>query len=126
MKDKGITEFIRKLSTGYTMYFNKRYERNGVLFQGKFKASLIQPSNFLYLSAYVNCNSEVHGIARAEVYRWCSFPEYIGKRSKGLCESGKKIILDDFRGGEDYKKFAKENAKHFREKKLDERIILED
>ncbi|MCX6766585.1 MAG: transposase [Candidatus Moranbacteria bacterium] len=124
--EKGIENFMHRLGTGYTMYFNKKYKRNGVLFQGKFKASLIQPNNFLYLSAYVNCNSEVHGIARSEVYRWCSFPEYIGKRKNGLCDSGKKIILDDFKSGEDYKKFAKENMKHFREKKIDEKLMLED
>lgn len=125
--EKGIEKFMQRLGTGYTMYFNKRYERAGALFQGRFKAIHIETTHHLqYLSAYVNCNSEVHGIARAEVYRWCSFPEYTGKRKSGLCDSGKKIILDDFRDGENYKKFAKVNAKHFHQKKLDEKLILED
>lgn len=123
--DRGIEKFMHRIGVGYSMYFNKRYDRSGVLFQGKFKASEIRPNVLLYLSAYVNCNCEVHGIGRAEAYRWSSFPEYIGKRKKGLCEKGKKIILDDFKSGEDYKKFAKENAKHFREKKLDEKMMLE-
>ena len=30
----GITKFLQKLGTGYTMYFNKKYERVGCLFQG--------------------------------------------------------------------------------------------
>lgn len=126
ISEKGIEKFMQRLGTGYTMYFNKKNKRTGALFQGRFKASHIKTTHHLeYLSAYVNCNSEVHGIARSEVYRWSSFPEYISKRKKGLCESGKKIILDDFRGPEDYKKYAKENAKHFREKKLDEKMMLE-
>jgi putative transposase len=124
--DRGIERFMHKIGVGYSMYFNKRYDRSGVLFQGKFKASQIKPNNLLYLSAYVNCNAEIHGIARAETYRWSSFLEYVGKRKKGLCENGKKIILDDFKDGEDYKKFAKENVKHFQEKKQDEKMMLEE
>jgi putative transposase len=116
---KGIEKFMHRIGVGYSMFFNKKYNRSGTLFQGRFKAARINPNNFLYLSAYVNMNCEVHGIARAEVYRWSSFPEYIGKRKKGLCANGKKVILDNFRGPEDYKKFAKENAKHFQEKKMD-------
>lgn len=123
--ERGVGEFMRRIGIAHTMYFNEKYKRTGVLFQGTFKATQIKPNALLYLSAYVNCNSEVHGISRTEVYRWSSFPEYIGKRKKGLCAVGKKIILDNFKGGEDYKKFAKDNAKHMREKKLDEKIMLE-
>ena len=36
----GITEFMRKIGTGYTMYFNKKYVRIGQLFQGKLKTEL--------------------------------------------------------------------------------------
>lgn len=123
--EKGIEKFMHRIGVGYSMYFNKRYDRTGVLFQGKFKASQIKPNALLYLSAYVNCNSEVHGLARAEVYRWSSLLEYTGKRKKGLCSEGKKIVLDDFKSGEDYKNYAKKNAKYFREKKLDEKMALE-
>ncbi len=34
----GITKFIHKISTGYTMYFNKKYKHSGTIFQGKYKA----------------------------------------------------------------------------------------
>ncbi len=125
LAEKGVEKFMHRIGVGYSMYFNKKYNRSGSLFQGPFKAIQIKPNLLLYLSAYVNCNSEVHGIARAEVYLWSSFPEYIGKRKKGLCRNVKKIILDDFRSGDDYKKFAKKNAKHMREKKIDEKMIME-
>src|SRR3989344_3757415 len=45
--DKGISRFMQKVITGYTMYFNKRNERTGVLFQGKFKATHANQENFL-------------------------------------------------------------------------------
>ena len=116
---------MHRLGIGYSMYFNKKYDRNGALFQGTFKASEIKPDSLLYLSAYVNCNAEVHGVARAETYRWSSFSEYI-REKKGLCAGGKKIILDDFEGGDDYEKFAEENTKHFQERKIDEKMIIDD
>lgn len=125
IEEKGVEKYMQKLGTSYTMYFNKKYDRSGVLFQGKFKASLIKSNAFLYISVYINCNSEVHGIAKAENYHWCSFPEYIGKKDKGLCNEGRKIILTDFNSYEDYKKFALENVKYFQKKKLDEKTVLE-
>ena len=37
----GISSFMQKVGTGYTMFFNKKYERTGALFSGKFKATHI-------------------------------------------------------------------------------------
>ncbi|MCK6462473.1 MAG: transposase [Candidatus Pacebacteria bacterium] len=55
--DNGISQFIRKLSTGYSMYFNKRYERTGNLFQGKFKSMHVDNDQYLkYLFAYIHLN----------------------------------------------------------------------
>ncbi len=53
----GISKFIQKVITGYTMYFNKRYERSGALFQGKFKVVHAKDDRYLkYLIAYVHLN----------------------------------------------------------------------
>ncbi|OGZ06477.1 MAG: hypothetical protein A2845_06180 [Candidatus Lloydbacteria bacterium RIFCSPHIGHO2_01_FULL_49_22] len=55
--DTGITEFMRKLTTGYTMYFNKKYQRVGPLFQGTFKAEYVSRDEYLkYLFAYIHLN----------------------------------------------------------------------
>lgn len=53
----GIALFMQKLTTGYTMYFNKRNERNGALFQGTYKATHIHDDRyFRYLISYVHLN----------------------------------------------------------------------
>lgn len=39
--DGGITKFMRKIGTGYSMFFNIKYQRNGALFGGPFKSKLI-------------------------------------------------------------------------------------
>ena len=55
--DGGISKFISKLSTGYTMYYNKRYERVGSLLQGTFKAEHLDKDNYLkYIFSYVHLN----------------------------------------------------------------------
>jgi putative transposase len=55
--EKGISLFMQKLQTAYTMYFNKKHDRNGSLFQGTFKAQHITKDTYLkYLFAYINLN----------------------------------------------------------------------
>lgn len=56
--DGGITKFMRKLSTGYSMYFNKKNERQGSLFGGPFKSKLIgDDDNYMrQLFAYIHLN----------------------------------------------------------------------
>jgi putative transposase len=95
--EHGITEFMRKIGTGYTNYFNKKYIRDGVLFQGKFKAiHLKQDSHFMYLPIYIHLNpldyefkewrkGKIHNFKKAlkylENYRWSSYLDYIGKKN---------------------------------------------
>lgn len=52
-----ITEFMRKLSTAYVMYFNKKYNRTGSFFEGKFKSKNIAQDNYFnYLFSYIHLN----------------------------------------------------------------------
>jgi putative transposase len=61
--DNGISEFIKRVAAGYTGYYNEKYRRSGVLFQGKFKRVLIATDvQYNYLTAYVNENHIVHGL----------------------------------------------------------------
>lgn len=53
----GISTFMNKVSTGYAMYFNKKYERSGTLFQGTFKSQHADSDEYLkYLYAYIHLN----------------------------------------------------------------------
>ena len=93
----GITEFMRKIGTGYTNYFNKKYDRNGALFQGKFKSvHLKDDSHLMYLPIYIHLNPLDYGfkewregriydlkkaVEHLESYRWSSYLDYIGKKN---------------------------------------------
>lgn len=55
IREGGISEFMRKLSTGVTNRFNKRYDETGKLFQGSYKARQIDKDNYLqYLNVYIH------------------------------------------------------------------------
>jgi len=47
IRDGGIPLFMQKLFTGYTMYFNKKYNRTGALFSGTFKSRHISDDRYL-------------------------------------------------------------------------------
>lgn len=55
--DTGVSKFMQKLQTAYTMYFNRKHDRSGVLFQGKFKARHAMTDYHLkYLHSYIHLN----------------------------------------------------------------------
>lgn len=52
-----LDTFMNSLLTRYVMYFNKKYDRQGRLFQGVYKAVLVEEEPyFLHLSAYIHRN----------------------------------------------------------------------
>jgi putative transposase len=101
--DSGISEFIKRLSGGYTKYFNHRHKRSGVLFQGKFKALCIDANEYLlHLSAYINLNNRVHRL-NGQIVR-SSWEEYVNSDKQSLCV--KDIVLKQFKNANEYKDFA--------------------
>jgi putative transposase len=54
-----VSEFMRSLTISYTLYFNKKYDRVGHLFQGVYKARLIKDSeDLISISKYIHLNPE--------------------------------------------------------------------
>lgn len=103
--ENGITRFMQKLGTGYTMYFNKKNQRTGSLFQGTFKAVQITSNEHLiYLPHYIHTNPlKLHyggltSIDFLKQYRWSSFLDYVGV-SNYPSITARQYILEIF-GGE--------------------------
>lgn len=121
--EKGVEKFMHRLGTSYTNFFNEKYDRSGALFQGRFKSTHISSNSLLfYLSAYVNCNSEIHGIAKAKDYRWCSYGDYLGVRDDFKDILKKDLLTENFRKPGKYEEFANEHIQYFKEKKHDKKI----
>jgi len=102
----GISEFMKRLAGGYTWYFNSKYDRSGSLFQGKYQYSIIKDTyRLMWLSAYVNCNYEIHKFGNAINWQWSSYLDYLEKRNGSLCN--KKFILSEFNSFTEYIEFCK-------------------
>ncbi len=57
LTESGVSKFMQKLSTAYSMYYNKKYAHSGGLFEGKFKAKHTPDDTYLkYLFSYINLN----------------------------------------------------------------------
>lgn len=55
--ERGITNFMRKVCTAYSAFFNRSHERTGVLFQGRFKAEHVNEDRyFKYMFSYIHLN----------------------------------------------------------------------
>ena len=55
--DQGLSDFMEKLTTSYSKYFNGKYGRVGTLFQGRFQAQHANNDTYLkYLFAYIHLN----------------------------------------------------------------------
>ena len=99
--DEPIERFIHRLHTAYTMYFNIKYERIGAVFQGRFKAKLIETDEYLiHVSRYIHLNPleilHVQGPAlKLDKYPWSSLKEYQNSAYK-ICDT--YIVLGYFEG----------------------------
>ena len=137
--DGGVIQFMQKLGTGYTNYFNKKYKRVGSLFQGRFKAVLVEEeAHFIHLPYYIHLNpldlkfpewrnKEIKNYKEVmkflENYRWSSFLDYLGK--KNFPSVTQREFLNEFFGG--LKQYKKDITKWLKEIDLEEikEIILE-
>jgi hypothetical protein len=89
------------------MYFNKRCNRVGHLFQGRFKAKLIKRDDYLlHLSRYIHLNplEIINPELKLEDYPWSSYPEYLNVDGRKICDN--EIILQQFNSTELYKRFV--------------------
>ncbi|MFZ5569185.1 MAG: REP-associated tyrosine transposase [Thermodesulfobacteriota bacterium] len=76
-----LSRIMRHINGAYTTYFNTKHKRSGHLFQGRYKAYLIDGDSYATeLSRYIHLNPVRAGIVeKPEQYQWSSYAAYIGK-----------------------------------------------
>lgn len=79
-----LSQIMRHINGAYTNYFNIRHKRRGHLFQGRYKAILVEADSYAgELSRYIHLNPVRAGMAIIpEKFNWSSYRSYIGKRKK--------------------------------------------
>lgn len=93
-RESAVTEFMRKMATSYSKYFNKKYNRTGSLFEGRFKATHVSTDKQAkYLFSYIHLNpvkliepkwkemgvvNIPQTIKYLKDYEWSSYQDHLG------------------------------------------------
>ena len=91
--EANLGKLMQRFNTAYTVYYNRRHNRNGHLYQGRYKAILIDADEYLLeLSRYVHLNPvRIRKYSKSpidekktilESYRWSSYGGYIRQRHR--------------------------------------------
>ncbi len=82
-KGYDVSSFMQCLNTSYVIYFNKKYDRHGHLFQERFHSEIVGSDRYnLVLSAYIHNNpKDIEGYkGREEEYKYSSYGIYLRVR----------------------------------------------
>ena len=77
-----LPQIMRHINGAYTTYFNVKRDRSGHLFQGRYKAILVDIDEYAKeLSRYLHLNPvRAKMVETPEDYDWSSYKFYIGKQ----------------------------------------------
>lgn len=114
LQDGGISEFMRKSMHSFTKYRNVKYGRQGPVFQGVFKAVLVETEEqLIHLSRYIHLNPLVSLLTKyLKLYPWSSYGSFIGLNNDQSV--AKEDILTFFKSPKDYEKFVLDQADYGR------------
>jgi putative transposase len=97
--EPNLSKWMHQLKTAYTVYFNRRHQLVGHLFQGRFKSTVIEAEKYLLeVSRYLHLNpvrgsklgegTAMQRRERLRNYRWSSYRSYAGlEKMKSLLDS---------------------------------------
>ncbi len=79
--DIPLSRVMQNISLRYTQWFNWRHKKCGHVFQGRYKAVMVDADSYLLeLTAYIHLNPVRAGIVeQPEQHRWSSHRPYLGK-----------------------------------------------
>ena len=85
-----LSRIMQNISQRYTQWYNWRHNKSGHVFQGRYKAVMVEADSYLLeLAAYIHLNPiRAHVTDRPENYRWSSHRAYLGKENLSWLETG--------------------------------------
>ena len=120
----GLSLFMQKLLTGYSMYFNTKYYGRGALFEGRFKAKHLDYDQYLkYQYTYIHLNpigiidsgwkkKEINNKIKAkkflEEYKYSSYKDYTREGREEECILNKESFPEYFSTVDDFETMIEE------------------
>ena len=106
LKTDYLPSLMQPFILSYTKAINKRYERVGSLFQGRFKAVHVDRNEYLtHLSRYIHLNPVAADLVRRpEDWEFSSYREFVGLRNGTL--PSPNVILSQYPSPDAYRQFV--------------------
>lgn len=111
-----ISSFMRSFLTSFTILMNRRYNKSGHIFQGRYKSQLIESelyknklSRYIHLNPIKTASMKDKSVSECKQiihdYKWSSFRNYIGIENNKLLN--KNHILSSWGGEEKVRNYRK-------------------
>jgi len=92
-KERALSHAFQRIHGAYAIYFNTRHTKTGHLWQGRYKACLLDEAHLWNAVRYVERNPiRAELVKRAEEYRWSSAAAHCGLRQDGVLSPGLPLI----------------------------------
>jgi putative transposase len=99
----GMRQLLQRVATSYSGYFNQRYKRVGKLFQGVYKASVIDNEAYLWhISRYIHLNPKDWSN-----YSYSSYPYFAHARQASWLKPDRILAMHE-ESGSDYTTFLQD------------------
>lgn len=113
VQDYQLSKIMQGIQQSYTIYYNRKYDCSGHVFQQRYKAILCQKDDYLLtLIKYIHLNPVRAGLSPGLEYQWSSHVHYIGKRLGQLVDTDFVMSMLGKNGQsswQDYSDFMNEN-----------------
>jgi len=123
-QDDTLPQLMRGLFGAYVQALNRQQSRQGPLFQGRFRAIMVDEDAYLtHLARYIHANPVVAGlVATPEAWAYSNYQEVVGLRAGTLCDD--TLVPGYFPTGQAYREFVEDYVAERREVAGLERYLL--
>ena len=93
-----IPQIMKRIGGSYAWWYNRKYERSGHVFQGRYRSECVENDSYLLtVIRYIHNNPVKAGmVSNPEEYRWSSMQAYWGKNQSPFPETNSSFILGLF------------------------------
>lgn len=127
LHENGIKIFVSNISNSYTKYFNTKNNRQGSLFQGTFKAILVEDDEqLIHLMRYIHLNpvsGSMINLDELGFYEWCSHKYFLEGDNDDFINN--QPIMNIFKSIKSYQNFIADQVDYAKKLELIKHQIIE-
>ncbi|WP_077369471.1 transposase [Anaerosalibacter sp. Marseille-P3206] len=127
-KNVEIWNIMRYINLLYTKYFNNKYNLVGHLFQGRYRAEIIESDSYnLQTSRYIHLNPVKAAMVESPIeYKWSSYGVYMGEIKKDIVTDERILSYFKDNSRELYKGYVESKLiNHEIDREIEEKMEVE-